>query len=110
MSAPRETEQQLRARITDALIRDVGVSELMAQPFVDSILRCFAGDRPYFPARPRQYPVLQIRAAFENGATAKRVMDEFDVSRSMLHKLFPGGLPRAYTPSKTDDSTSSAKS
>lgn len=94
MSRAVATAEQLRAKITDALIRDVGVSEQMAQPFVDSILRCFAGEQPYFPAAPREYPVLHIRAALESGAPVKRVMREFDVSRSTLHKLFPGGLPR----------------
>lgn len=94
MSRVRETEAQLRARITDALIRDVGVSERMAQPFVDSILRCFAGDRPYFPSRQREYPVLHIKAALEAGQSVKRVSRDFEVSRSQLHKLFPGGLPR----------------
>lgn len=94
MSRTAATSEQLRAKITDALIRDVGVSEQMAQPFVDSILRCFAGEQPYFPAAPREYPVLHIRAALEAGTPVKRVMREFDVSRSTLHKLFPGGLPR----------------
>lgn len=94
MNRRRDTEAELRANMLEALIRDIGVSERMAQPFVDSILRCFAGQRPYFPARPRQYPVLQIRAALENGESVKRVMQSFDVSRSQLHKLFPGGLPR----------------
>lgn len=88
------SESQLRAKITDALIRDVGVSERMAQPFVDSIMRCFSGERLYFPAAPREYPVLQIRAALENGESVKRVMQAFDISRAQLHRLFPGGLPR----------------
>lgn len=91
---PRETEQQLRARIFEALIRDIGISERMAQPFVDSVMRCFAGEQPYFPARPREYPVMHIRAALENGVPVKRVLSEFEVSRTTLHKLFPGGLPR----------------
>lgn len=94
MIRKRETEQQLRERIEDALVRDVGVSPVMAQPFIDSVLRCFAGEQPYFPAAPRDYPVLQIRAALENGIPVKQVMSEFDVSRSKLHQLFPGGLPR----------------
>lgn len=102
MKRTRETEEQLRARITDALVRDIGVSERMAQPFVDSIMRCFAGERPYFPSNERAYPLLHIRAAFDQGATAKQVMRDFKVSRSMLHKLFPGGLPKAQ---KSDVST-----
>ena len=94
MIRKRETEQQLRERIEDALVRNVGVSPVMAQPFIDSVLRCFAGEQPYFPAEPRDYPLLQIRAALENGIPVKQVMRDFDVSRSKLHQLFPGGLPR----------------
>ena len=98
----RPTRAELRARITEALVRDVGVSERMAQPFVESILGCFAGERQYFPARERNYPVLQIKAALENGTSVRQVIREFDVSRSMLHKLFPGGLPM---PRKSAEST-----
>ncbi|MDC7806411.1 hypothetical protein PQS31_06180 [Luteimonas sp BLCC-B24] len=94
MIRKRETEQQLRERIEDALVRDVGVSPTMAQPFIDSVMRCFAGEQAYFPAAPRDYPVLHIRAALERGVPVKQVMQEFDVSRSKLHELFPGGLPR----------------
>jgi hypothetical protein len=89
----RPTRAELRARITEALVRDVGVSERMAQPFVESILGCFAGERQYFPAHERSYPTLQIKAALEAGTPVKRVMREYDVSRATLHRLFPGGLP-----------------
>lgn len=99
---PRETEQQLRARIFDALIRDIGISERMAQPFVDSVMRCFAGEQPYFPARPREYPVMHIKAALERGTPVKRVLQDFELSRSLLHKLFPGGLPRGQTAANDD--------
>lgn len=94
MSRPRETADQLRARITDALIRDVGVSERMAQPFVDSIMGCLAGQHVYVPSEPRSYPVLHIRAALERGDTLHSVCKNFNVSRRTLYRLFPGGLPR----------------
>src|SRR5690606_1431593 len=90
----RCSESELRDRITDALMRDVGVSERMAQPFVESILRCFAGQQPYFPAPPRHYPELQIRGALENGHTPREVCELFNISRRQLHRLFPGGLPK----------------
>lgn len=94
MKRTRETEEQLRARITDALVRDIGVSDRMAQPFVDSVMRCFAGERPYFPSHERVYPLMNIRAALENGASLKQVMGEYKLSRAKLHRLFPGGLPK----------------
>ena len=105
--AKRETDDQLRARILAKLMEDVGISERMAQPFVDSVMRCFAGTQPYFPAEPRAYPIDAIRYDLEGGASVQRVMRDFSVSRSMLHKLFPGGLPR---PKKTAASTNSLKS
>src|SRR5690606_21886751 len=88
-----DTRAQLREKITDALMRDVGVSERMAQPFVESILRCFAGEQPYFPAASKEYPIAQIRLALERGTPVKTVMREYRVSRSTLHRIFPGGLP-----------------
>lgn len=89
-----DTRAQLREKITEALVRDVGVSERMAQPFVESILRCFAGEQPYFPAANREYPVNEIRRDLEQGMPVKRVMRAHRVSRTTLHKLFPEGLPR----------------
>lgn len=94
MKRTRETEEQLRTRITDALVRDIGVSDRMAQPFVDSVMRCFAGERPYFPSHERVYPLMHIRAALENGVPLKQVMGEYKLSRAKLHRLFPGGLPK----------------
>jgi len=91
---PRETERQLRARILEGMVRDIGISERMAQPFVDSVMSCFAGERVYFPATDRKYPLLHIRAALERGVPAKRVLTEFELSRRTLHRLFPGGLPK----------------
>ncbi len=90
----RPTREELRERITEALVRDVGVSERMAQPFVESILGCFAGQQPYFPASERSYPAMHIRAALERGTSPKAVCREFALSRTTLHKMFPGGLPR----------------
>lgn len=108
MKRKRETDQQLRERIEDAMVRDVGISSRMAQPFVESVMRCFAGQQPYFPSAPRDYPVLQIRAALERGVSVKTVMRDYDVSRSKLHQLFPGGLPKGHVSGA--DSTISMKS
>lgn len=95
MARRKETAEQLRDRILASMREDIGISEHMARPFVESVMRCFAGEQPYFPATAREYPVGAIRAALERGAAVKSVMREFEVSRSTLHKLFPGGLPKA---------------
>ncbi len=94
MTATRKREAELRAQITEALIRDVGVSERMAQPFVDSVMGCFAGQRPYFPVVRGDDSAELIRAALERGEPVKRVMSDFNISRRQLYRLFPGGLPR----------------
>lgn len=102
MNRARQTDAQLRARILDAFTRDIGISERMAQPFVESVMRCFAGEQPYFPALPRTYPVMHIKAALERGVPVKRVISEFEVSRTTLHKLFPGGLPKLESAANDD--------
>jgi hypothetical protein len=94
MAKRRATTEQLRERILAAMLADIGISERMAQPFVDSVMHCFAGEQPYFPAVAKTYAVEEIRAALKNGIPVKQVMRQFDVSRSKLHELFPGGLPK----------------
>lgn len=93
MAGRKESVEQLRERILRAMQADIGISEQMAQPFVESIMRCFAGERPYFPAAARAYPVEEIRAQLRAGVPVKKVASTFMISRSKLHDLFPGGLP-----------------
>lgn len=94
MAKRSESTDQLRERILAAMRADIGISERMALPFVDSVMQCFAGERPYFPSVPKVYPVDLIKAALAKGIPVKHVMRQFDVSRSKLHELFPGGLPK----------------
>ncbi len=97
MAKRSEVADQLRERLMAAMLADIGISERMAQPFVESVMDCFAGEQLYFPARARVrvYPVDEISAALLNGATVKHVLKRFGMSRSKLHSLFPGGLPRS---------------
>lgn len=94
MGKKKETVEQLRERILHAMQTDIGISERMATPFVDSIMSCFAGEHLYFPTPVREYPMDRIRSSLEQGIPVKQVMREHDLSRSKLHDLFPGGLPR----------------
>ena len=84
---------QVRARILAAMQIDVGISEKMAEPIADSIMRCLAGEQLYFPSLPRRYPIEKIADALQGGATVRSVIKNFDLSRSKLYELFPGGLP-----------------
>ncbi len=102
MSRRRNSADELRATLTEALLRDVGISERMSAPIIDSVMRCCAGQQVYFPAMERTYPVGRIAASLQAGRTPKQVCDEFDMSRRQLNRLFPGGVPgprrRAVTP------------
>ncbi|MGH8038935.1 MAG: hypothetical protein ACRES5_05760 [Pseudomonas sp.] len=106
MAKRQETSEQLRERILAAMRADIGISERMAQPFVESVMQCFAGEQPYFPALAKVYPVDAIRAALKDGIPVKHVMRQFNVSRSKLHELFPGGLPK---PGESERSRASMK-
>ena len=94
MAKRTESAEELRERILAAMRADIGISERMALPFVESVMQCFAGEQPFFPAVVRTYPLAEIRRSLEAGIPVKQVMRDFDVSRSKLHELFPGGLPR----------------
>lgn len=94
MGRRKETEEQLRARILGKMREDIGISEAMARPFVESVMQCFAGERLYFPARQRDYQVDSIRLAIQAGTRLEDVCRKYDVSRRQLYRLFPGGLPR----------------
>jgi Mor family transcriptional regulator len=72
----------------------IGISEQMAQPFVDSVMRCFAGERLYFPVKIANYPIEEIRGALRGGASTAQITRRYRLSRTTLYKLFPGGLRR----------------
>ncbi|MCC8671432.1 hypothetical protein LN461_19040 [Xanthomonas arboricola] len=87
------SDGHLRCRILKALEADIGISRKMAEPFVNAVLECFAGEYLYFPSKRRTYPLELIAEKLRAGATVKQVVREFDISRSKLYDLFPGGLP-----------------
>lgn len=91
--------EALRSELVRGIVDQLGVPESLAMPYANGLLaylqREYAGQQLYIPAAPRQYDVLQISAALGRGVSVARVCREFGVSRSMLYKLFPGGLPRS---------------
>lgn len=90
-----ESSRDLQDELTAALVADVGVSEQMAQPFVDSVMRCLRGRKIYVPQAQRVYPTAQIRAELAAGRSVRAVARHFGLSRRQLHRLFPHGLPAA---------------
>lgn len=98
MSKDTDRTEALRAELVRSVVDGTGLSEQMALPYANSVLsylqREYPGDRLYIPAPPRQYDVLQIRAALERGESINRVCSAHGVSRTVLYRLFPGGLPQ----------------
>lgn len=101
MSDNREVDktEALRAELVRGIVDDLGVPEVLAMPYANSMLsylqREYGSQKLYIPASPRQYDVLQIAAALESGVSVSRVCRDFNLSRTTLYKLFPGGLPVA---------------
>lgn len=99
MSRDTDRIEALRVELVRALVAEAGMREVVALPIADSLLaylqREHGGERLYIPQPCRQYDVLQIEAALKRGWTITRVCREFGISRSMLYKLFPGGLPES---------------
>jgi len=92
MCRKKETSEQLRERILQAMKAQIGISERMALPFVDVVLDCFAGERLYFPAKARSYPLGELQKRLERGDSVDAICKDHGLSRRQLHRLFPGGL------------------
>ncbi|WP_153066846.1 hypothetical protein [Xanthomonas arboricola] len=79
----------LRAKIKDTIKKDLGVGDQLANPFADSIMQCFSGERLYFPAIKINYPVDEIEKALQSGLSVASVTQRYELSRATLYKLFP---------------------
>lgn len=91
--------EALRSEIVRGIVDQLGVSEAIAMPFANGVLahlqRQYAGERIYIPQPARQYDVLQIEAQLKAGDSPHRVARLHQTTVRQLHRLFPGGLPRA---------------
>lgn len=96
-SKDADRTEALRSDLVRGIVEETGVTEAVALPFANSILaylqRTRAGERLYIPQPPRQYDVLQIQADLQAGLPVSRVCRRHGLSRTTLHKMFPGGLP-----------------
>ena len=97
MTRDIDRTEALRSELVRAIVEEAGVPESMAMPYANSVLaylqRNYPGQKLYVPAAARHYDVLQIQAALERGTSISTVCRDHAVSRSMLYKLFPGGIP-----------------
>lgn len=87
MAKRSESAEQLRDRILVAMQKDIGISETMALPFVDSVMRCFAGERAYFPAIERSYSVSEIAQALSRGVPIAKVARDAGISRRQVYRI-----------------------
>lgn len=99
MSRAATARDELRRQLTRAIVIETGTRESIAQAYTDAVLRCLDDMRAengtvYVGAPERRYDLLQIKEALERGVPADAVMREHGLSRSKLHALFPGGLPK----------------
>jgi len=96
-SRDADRTEALRRDLVRGIVEETGVTEAVAMPFANSILaylqRTRAGERLYIPQPPRQYDLLQIQHDLESGIPVHRVCRRHGLSRTTLHKMFPGGLP-----------------
>lgn len=88
----------LLRELTSAIVLKTGTREQIAMQYAAAVMDCLqerkaANGSVYVGAAPRQFDVLQIRAALERGESISRVCRSFGVSRATLYRLFPGGLP-----------------
>lgn len=90
--------EALRSELVSGIVEDTGMSEALAMPFANSVLkylqRNYAGERLYIPQPPRQYDALQIAAQLRRGDDPRSVARRHMTTVRQLHRLFPGGLPR----------------
>ena len=111
MKRERDPYEDLMRELTRAIVLKTGTREQIAMQYAAAAMECLqdrkaANGLLYVGAPPRQYDVLQLRAALESGSTVRQVCRAFNISRSKLFELFPGGLPE---PRNDQESTVSQK-
>lgn len=99
MSAKRAADShgELLREMTRSIVEQTGTREEIARQYAEAAMRCLqdrkaANGTVYVGAPARQYDLLQIRASLERGDGIPKVCRDFNLSRSQLFRLFPGGL------------------
>lgn len=91
--------ERLRHAFVRALIEELQVGEVLAEPFADGLVRYFQRNYPgtqlYIPKPVRQYDLPQIEADLRAGQEPKLVARKHGTTLRQLHRLIPGGLPRS---------------
>lgn len=93
---------RLRALAVRAIVERTGLLEAHALPFAEAVIAGlqaeYGGDRLHIPKlRARVAHAARrdaIRTDLEAGDTTREVCSRHGMSRTALHRLFPGGLPK----------------
>ena len=98
MKRERDPYQDLLRDLTRAIVLKTGTREQIAMQYASAAMECLQDRKAvngsvYVGAPPRQFDVLQIRAALERGESVAAVCRANGLSRSKLYQMFPGGLP-----------------
>lgn len=113
MSGTDTTDAVLRLRqlAVRAIVERTGLLEAHALPFAEAVIAGlqaeYGGDRLHIPKlRARVKHAARrdaIRADLEAGDPTREVCRRHGLSRTALHRLFPGGLPKRTGQARTSD-------
>lgn len=102
MSNTRDIDavENLRRLVVRGIVEQTGLNEEHAMPYATAVVSVlqeeFGGERIHIPkvggSLDRQ---AAIRGDLERGDSVNKVCLRYGVSRSTLHRIFPGGLPKA---------------
>jgi hypothetical protein len=99
MSRETDRTEALRRELVAGIVQQTGMREVLAVPIATSLLAYlqaqYGGERLYIPQPCRQFDMLQIEAALRAGEAPHAVARTHGTTVRQLHRMFPGGLPKA---------------
>ncbi|KRG43212.1 hypothetical protein ARC78_07550 [Stenotrophomonas pictorum JCM 9942] len=104
MSNTRDIDavENLRRLVVRGIVEQTGLNEEHAMPYATAVVAVlqteFGGERLHIPKAPpsaaQSERQLRIQRDLESGMPVNQVRIRHGVSRSTLHRMFPGGLPK----------------
>lgn len=104
MSSSRDIDavDHLRRLVVRGIVEQTGLNEEHAMPYATAMVtvlqREFGGERIHIPKAAANCTDVDrqelIQRDLESGVSVNQVRLRHGVSRSTLHRMFPGGLPK----------------